>query len=312
MAESTLSLIYADFVREVERYLRIATGTETTWVDDLLRTGCRKVYAAHDWKYLRVTTTLSTVAPYSTGTITCVDGVVTLSGGTFPTGAADYVLIANNITYEINTRDSGTQVTLEDLSVDIDAGTTYEVAKFAYDLPDGYGELLGPMTYHPGLNEMYRPLWKIDAIDLRVLRQMGDETDPPQCFAVRPKAFTATTGERYQVLFAPLPDGVYQFTYAYRVHPDKLATSLYPMGGMVHAETFRLAILAACELSRTDQAGPYEQAFQMQLAISIQRDSEMHAPDWLGRMLDPCEYDIDDRSELPRVDRGSAYPPYTD
>lgn len=312
MAESTLSVIYADLVRELERYLRIATGSETTWIDDLLRTGLRRFYTAYDWKFLRITATLTTQAPYETGTVAIAAGVVTLTGGTFPAWAASGVLVLDNVTYEVSTRDSGTQVTLEDTSVTVAAGESYVLAQYAYTLPDDFGQLLPPMTYHPGLNEAYRQIELADERDVRVGRMYQDEVDPPCVVAVRPKTFTATTGQRFEAVFFPLPDATYQLTYRYRAHPDKVATTHYPRGGMLHAETVRLAVLAAAELSRLDTPGAYEALYQEQLKVSIQRENEMHAPDRLGRMYDPGEREGDTSGYPSRIDRGSPYPPYTD
>lgn len=308
MAESTLSMVYADLVRELERYLRIATGTETTWIDDLLRTGLRRFYGAHAWSFLRPLATLSTVAPYSTGTVTVVSGVVTLASGTFPSWAASGVLLVDGATYEISTRDSGTQVTLEDTSVNVAALTPYEVAQFAYDLPDDFGGMIGPLTYHPGLNASYLAPSIVDEVDLRVQRQYDDDVAPPDRAAIRVKTWGATTGTRYQILFAPLPDDVYQFTYRYVCHPDKIASTHYARGGMLHSETVRLAVLAAAELSRLDTPGPYEQLFQQHLALSIQRDKEMASPDSLGRMTDPCENGSEYTGiEFSRIDRSTPY-----
>lgn len=308
MAESTLSVVYADAVRELERYLRIATGTETTWIDDLLRAGLRRFYTAHDWKFLRPLATVSTVEPYSTGTITIVDGVVTLASGTFPAWAASGVIVTGGALYEVSTRGGDTQVTLEDTSIDVDAGSTYQLAQYAYDLPDDYGQLLGPFTYHPGLRPSYSAPKQIDEIDLRVARQYCDDIAPPEVFAIREKTFAAATGQRFQVLFGPLPDAVYQFTYRYRCHPDKLASTHYHRGGMLHSQTVLYAVLAAAELSRLDQAGTYEALYQQQLAISIQRDAELHAPSSLGIITDPNEaYDDYAAGEFSRIDRGIPY-----
>jgi hypothetical protein len=312
MAESTLSIAYADLVADLERYYGIATGTETALIDRRLRDGMRRFYMAHDWKFLRPRATLSTVAPYTTGTVAATSGVVTLTTGTFPSWAASAVLIVDNISYKVSTRDSSTQVTLEDVSVDIDSGSTYELVQLYYDLPDAFaGELLGPLTYHPGLNEQYIAIEIVDERLLRIARQQVDDTAAPWRAAILPKTFDPTVGERWQITFFPLPDEVYQFTYRYRVHPDKLTTTnKYAWGGMIHGETIRLAVLAAAELDRNDFAGPYAQQYELALQRSIMRDND-NSPDSMGLILDPGEGLVDD-ADWSRIDRGSPYPPYTD
>jgi hypothetical protein len=54
-----------------------------------------------------------------------VDGVVTLAGGTWPSDAADKILVVNGSNYAVATRDSGTQITLEDTTLDVAAGNSY-------------------------------------------------------------------------------------------------------------------------------------------------------------------------------------------
>jgi hypothetical protein len=62
---------------------------------------------------------------YDTGTIGIVDGVVTLTGGTFPAWAArGHLLVGNNI-YKVSSRDSNTQLTLNDTTLDLSSGAAY-------------------------------------------------------------------------------------------------------------------------------------------------------------------------------------------
>jgi len=68
MAESTASLDFSDFKKEVAGYLRISR-TESDWstkhaalVADYVHSGIRKVYAAHDWSFLSPVTTQVTEA----------------------------------------------------------------------------------------------------------------------------------------------------------------------------------------------------------------------------------------------------------
>lgn len=315
MAESTLTAAYADILREIARYMGVSSTDEATLCGDILKAGQRKFFNAHDWKFLRPTTTLTTVARYGTGTVEVTLGVVTLTGGTFPSWAANGELILDGVTYTVATRDSGTQLTLDDLTADADALTTYELAQAVYDLPDAFGAFLGPLTYRPGSNVLsYGPIQVIDERRLREMRQCEDVTGPPIYAALTHKTLTMTVGQRKQITFWPLPDAAYVFTYPYRVNPDALTvTNIYTYGGLQHSETLLLACLAAAEMRRHDgQMNAYEVRFQEALAASVQRDSEDHAPDRLGRLLDPSECEGDRRAEWPRIDRGSAYPPYTD
>jgi hypothetical protein len=52
------------------------------------------------------------LGPFSLGTVSAINGVVTLVGGIWPTWAAGATLTVNNISYTVESRDSDTQVTL--------------------------------------------------------------------------------------------------------------------------------------------------------------------------------------------------------
>lgn len=69
-----------------------------------------------------------TINEYSTGTVGVVNGVVTLTGGTFPAAVtAGYTLVVDSGNYEVATRDSDTQVTLVDLTLDVTAPAAYSI-----------------------------------------------------------------------------------------------------------------------------------------------------------------------------------------
>jgi hypothetical protein len=90
MAESTLSVTFSDLNRHVARFLGWGRTPE-----------------------------------YSTGTISVTLGVVTLTGGTWPTTAAQGTLLVNGSFYTVNSRDSSTQITLDNLLVTSISGANY-------------------------------------------------------------------------------------------------------------------------------------------------------------------------------------------
>lgn len=68
-------------------------------------------------------------SPYATGTIKVEDGVVTLTGGAFPSWAAGGILSTGAINYFVSTRDSDTQVTLLNCdTLNVTAGTSYSLS----------------------------------------------------------------------------------------------------------------------------------------------------------------------------------------
>lgn len=96
MAESTLSVDYFRILRELAR--QIGTG---------------KVYHA--------------------GTVAIASGVVTLTSGVFPSWAASGAININGTPYDVNTRNSNTQVTLTDTSVSVGSGANYTLLQTTED-----------------------------------------------------------------------------------------------------------------------------------------------------------------------------------
>ena len=299
MAESTLSADYTVIFREVGRFLGMPrtgwAGDNLTDLGDLINAGYRRFLTAHRWSFMRPATTLSTSASYSTGTVTVSSGVVTLTGGTFPSWAADGDFILAGVTYTVNTRDTGTQITLDDLTVTQATASSYTLGRPIYVLPDDFGSLDGPLTYRPGSSAIYGPIEIIPDHQIRSRRQWSDYTSRPRVAAIRPVAFDPTAGQRWEIHFDPIPDAIYVLTYTYNAIPGKLTTSnKYPLGGVYHNETILEACLAKAELRLDDNQGAHESAYQQALATSIKHDRQQHVPDFLGANLDPSESYEDD------------------
>jgi len=295
VAESSLSLTLTELQTALADYFRSTyAAIGTSLVDPVIKSGLRQFYFphalgekyAHEWSFLRPTTTLTTSAPYSTGTLTIVAGVCTLASGTFPSWAADGELIIDGQTYTVSTRDSGTQITLDDTSVAASAGETYQLIRPVITLPDAFGGLLSRLTWQPGQAE-WAALQQVSEFGIRDRRQYSDVVDVPQRFCVRPKTFTAATGQRFEMVFDPVPDAAYIFTYTYRVRPDTLGSAEYPYGGMEHSETILASCMAAAELKRLDQRGEHFAYFLERLQASISYDRMVGAPPSLGMDCDP-------------------------
>ncbi|MDA1013526.1 MAG: hypothetical protein O3A00_03615, partial [Planctomycetota bacterium] len=88
---------------------------------------------------------------FFTGSVEVASGVVTLTGGTFPSWAADGEVVVGGKSYTVKTRDSDTQVTLDNLAVNAVAGTPFKLGRrpgsALYDLrPDIGSTTLGGVT----------------------------------------------------------------------------------------------------------------------------------------------------------------------
>lgn len=300
MAESSLSISYEQLQKEVGYVLGFGLDTrewndqEYMLADRYIQSGLRMFYSpaainghSHQWSFMRPIAEMETVAPYATGTVTVVDGVVTLAGGTFPSWAANGDLSVASRIYSIASRDGDTQVTLDDLTVDVTAGATYELRRYAYDLPDDWAGVDGPLTFQPGANDFRKSIKIVSEILIRQWRQHDSYSSFPRTAATRVRSHEATVGTRYEILFFPAPDDVYAIQYRYKAAPNDLSkTNKYPLGGQPHAETIKAACLAVVERESDEVNGPRQAYYMERLQTSIDIDQRENSPKFLGKNLD--------------------------
>lgn len=241
---------------------------------------------AHEWSFLRPVETLTTTTPYITGTVGVAAGVVTLSGGTWPTWAAQGILTVDGATYTVASRTSNSEIVLDDTSVTVTAGETYSLGRYAYDLPVDCATVDGPMTYTAG--QSIRQFQVEEYPETAILQELTYEltTGYPRKFAVRPKAIDMTANTAYELLLSPTPDGVYSFYYHYRVAIPALDDSnAYPPGGDAHAELYLEAVEAAAGYVLHDKP-LYTQEFMVRLASSVSHDRKTACPEKMGQNRD--------------------------
>ena len=316
MAESTLSVGYADLRRVIGRYLGIGTtttswtATEVATVTDIMSSALRQFYfpppvggmVPHEWSFLKPTLELDTIAPYDTGTIAVAlaGTTVTLTDGVWSSWAATHgSLIVDNAEYVIDSRTDDTDIELADAWTE----TTETAAEYTlqhngnYDLPDDFGGIEGKMVIE---SSNYNPdIILVGEGKIRSMRQQtplsSSATVTPFYAAVRPKKHaTTTTGQRFEIMFYPLPGAVYTISYTQRVNPQMLVSTTleYPYGGAVHAETIRAACLAAAEEqqngNRLNGSPVYDKKnlFAERLAASIQIDKQMNGIEYYGYNAD--------------------------
>lgn len=278
-------------------YSLLATDEQAA-VDRCLDEGLRNFYECvpmagrqHDWSFLEVQQQLTLNAPYSTGTITVVDGVVTGSGTTFPSWAADGMMLIDGVDYPVNIRTSAVSLTLVDTTLDVAAGTAYQLHQDDYDLPSTFGGLLGPITFRNQDNASI-PVAIVDAGRILLNRQLrsGLSYNQPWLCAIRAKTHDATVGSRQELLFWPAVSAVAIINIPSRYRPATLsAVNLYPWGGDDHGGTILAACRAAAEMTFDRQKGPMHEDFLSKLAASIKRDGRNNKPQYLGRIVDTSD-----------------------
>jgi hypothetical protein len=254
-------------------------------INDCLHDGLRRVYAAHNWSFLRPVQDVSTTAPYLTGTVAITAGVVTLTGGTFPTWAADGVLKVNNQYYSVATRVSGTQLTLDSTSVTVAAGAGFQLARPEIPLDPAFDSVANDsdLTYYPSPDCWYPPVkWRHDAT-IRQLEGNNPEFDRPVFYSIRTVKFDPTVGSRKVLVLYPTPDQVYTLRVPMILRPVLLdEVNLYAIGGEVLSQVILEACLAAAEHNFEEREHVHERRFMELIGLAIREDQERSSPTALG------------------------------
>ncbi len=313
--ESSLSVGFSDLKSEVGYFLghgrsSWASAVETK-IEGLVQSGVRLVYyppaatedtIGHEWTWLSPTTVLSVVPPYATGTVEIVDGVVTLTDGTFPDWSAQGDLNISSGIYTVSTRDGDNQVTLDDTSVDADAETEYGLTRKAYDLPDDFNRLKG-MLHFPQ-NEYLNSVTLVPTSMIYQLRASRTLSGPPQWFSTRYKTSTGSDGQRQELLLYPDADQAWVMNYEYEAYSGKLSASFpYPLGGSHLAELYIESCLSVAERRINNEVGIHNDQFARLMLDAVSRDKSR-----TGRNYGQMGHKEGVRREFRRGWTGGTYP----
>lgn len=158
-----------------------------------------------------------------------------------------------------------------------------------YDLPDLFGGFVERLYFTSG-DTVGQPITITGVGEILHLRQ-GDGvtalTGFPQKAAVDQIPSDGTLGQRFSLMFWPVPDSNYTVAGPYYINPYLVTSSLtYPLGGQPHAETLRESCLAAAELEVNGERGNHMAKFLERLAASVSIDRRM-GPKTFGYNGDP-------------------------
>ena len=311
MTESTLSTTLTEIRLAIAHFLGIDIDPEnwdadqTAIIDLILKRGLRQFYfpppileqtgkrtaitrPAHEWSFLKPITTLVLIGSYATGTIavTKTGTTVTLTDGVWPSWTATHgTLVVNNVAYAIASRTDDTHIELtEAWTEDTETAASYTLRHNGnYDLPDDFGGIEGDMIYPEGNNKPNVRI--IGEGKILSLRAGTTSRSHPQFAAIRPKKQTVTTtGQRFEMMFFPIPAVTNTLSYKMLVLPELLTgtTITHPYGGAMHSETILSSCLAVAESQEDEQRGVKWQEFQDRLAASIQIDKKMTSAEYFG------------------------------
>ena len=321
MAESTLSIAFTELKAAVGFFL--GYGLASDWdsaqsaeIEIYVQAGVRQVYyppavdnveQGFQWSWLSPETTLTTVGPYSTGTITVSSGVVTLTAGVFPSWAAKGTMTISSTDYTVNTRDSNTQDTLTDTSLNVGSASTYSLTHPpTVSMEDDHGRILGDLTYEPDQNN--QPIVLVSQAQIARFASGSDHSGYPRYAAEREKSSDGSGGQRKELVLWPAPDASYVLSYRYEAYQGKLSGSNpYPLGGMKYSELYTESCLAIAEQRAIDEKGIHTEAFQRMLSSMVEQDRRAGARHY-GSMKGASESLLSERDRhAERYDGRSRY-----
>jgi len=278
---------YSSLLERVGHYLYGIRSSysldQTTDIEECIKDGLHDVYTAYSWSFFRPVKSITTTAPYTTGTITVASGVVTLTTGTFPSWAASGVLKLDNSYYEVDTRDGDNQVTLEDTSVTEATDSTYELGRHEYDLPTAFEAIEGDLCYEIGQSDYYPPIRQKHDGEIRRLCQDDPYLNRPLYYGIRSVEFDPTVGSRRHLVLYPTPDAAYVLKARMKLRSTMIdITNQYPVGAESLSQLITEACLAAAERNYDEQDGKHTKRFMDLLPLAIAADMEMTSPTSLG------------------------------
>ncbi len=119
----------------------------------------------------------------------------------------------------------------------------------------------------------------IPEVQMRAMFAANPITGPPKFVAVRPKLLEpGTEGQRFEVLFYPVPDQPYTLDYRYnRIWLKLSTTNKYPVGAAYHGELILQSCLRMVEQRIQNKRGPNHEMFLEMLGAAQQIDAKHKA-----------------------------------
>lgn len=119
---------------------------------------------------------------------------------------------------------------------------------------------------------------------IRLVQESESDTDTSECYAIRPRTFSATTGQRWDMLLYPIPDAAVTLIINERFVVNQLsADGDFHMGGPNHSLTILEAAYALHEMNSGQTHGVHWKGYQEMLKASVNRDILDHQTMNLGQ-----------------------------
>lgn len=184
-----------------------------TFVKDYINFTARDIWLAHPWPERYAEATITTLSPYSTGTVASSGATITGTGTTFPAtftaALARFAASYASPFYTVSTRDSATQLTLSESYAETAlSGSTYVYYQDIYNLASDVDELVDVRLLKAG---QHGPI-------AAVLEKRLDEQAYIPGSAGTPIVYSMvgqSSAGLKRVRLWPVPDNVYRLKYRY-------------------------------------------------------------------------------------------------
>ena len=205
--------------------------------------------------------------------------VTMLAGGRFSiTESADQVEIINEgLRYFYAAHDWSFLYKTTTLSVTASEATT--------DLPTDFSQMTDPFSYEP---DEYRssPI-QVESHIIRERRAINDYTSHPRMFAITTDDFVAGTGERWKVMWYPLPCEDYTMYYRYRATPTIPVSGEVMRGDPRFSLAASYCVMAAAASYEKDQDNYYAEQRDKAMATAIQQDKDRFIGTHIADLAEP-------------------------
>lgn len=220
---------YADMIDHLIRYTSMDPSKQSLAdARKAVLNGYNEFCNSRNWSFLYARGRVTTVGPYSTGSIAYDDTSrqITLTGGTWPAWAGFADIRINNIPYQVASRDSDTQLTLSrrtTVGSNLSAGTVYLLYRDRYPLPVDFGSSYDWIEYNSGYQCSFSP----NANLLFVGRIGVRGPAKPLIYSVMADPYHLGGMAAW---LHPIPDSAWCFDFIYRRRPRYLANPEYSVG----------------------------------------------------------------------------------